>query len=364
MNAPAETPQSDRLVYAARPTIRIDGRAYQRASELLLAMRMHESEGGMSSLELRYSNLASHPDGEASLAFEDEAQLRLGATISIYSGDEDQPMEVFRGLISAIEVELSQDAPPELVVLAEDKLQLARFARRTHLHREVSIADVARSVAERAGLRAVVSGFTDSIGTYLQLNESDLAFLRRLLVEYDGDLQVVADELHVAPKEGVQRESITLRLFSQLLRSRITADLAHQVTDVTVTGWDPERARRVRHVSEGRALGPGSGRTGSEILAAAVGRRSEHLGSVPVLDAAEAEARANTAFDRRARRFVVAECTAEGNPALRVGAHVTLAGISPRFDNTYYVFDVCHRFDLRAGYLTDFQAECAYLGDP
>ncbi len=38
--------------------------------------------------------------------------------------------------------------------------------------------------------------------------------------------------------------------------------------------------------------------------------------------------------------------------------------MSDRFDNTYYVTRACHRFDLDLGYETDFEAECAYLGEP
>jgi phage protein D len=98
-------------------------------------------------------------------------------------------------------------------------------------------------------------------------------------------------------------------------------------------------------------------------LAQALGSRSEHLGEA-ALTSDEARERGDAAFDQRARRFVMAEGTADGNPLLRVGTHVRLAGLSPRFDNTYYVTSVCHRYDKQAGYTTDFEAECAYLGDP
>ena len=74
--------------------------------------------------------------------------------------------------------------------------------------------------------------------------------------------------------------------------------------------------------------------------------------------------RADALFDSRARRFVRVEGTAEGNPALRVGTHLDLRGLSPRFDNTYYVTSACHRFDVQRGYETDFEAECACLGAP
>jgi hypothetical protein len=44
-----------------------------------------------------------------------------------------------------------------------------------------------------------------------------------------------------------------------------------------------------------------------------------------------------------------------------VGASVRLTGISPQFDNTYYVLRACHLFDMKQGYRTDFNAECAFL---
>jgi phage protein D len=81
-----------------------------------------------------------------------------------------------------------------------------------------------------------------------------------------------------------------------------------------------------------------------------------------VMDAGEAQALADAAFDRRARRFVLVEGTAEGNSALRVGTHLKLVGLSPRWDNTYYVVRATHRFDSEQGYRTDFEAECAFLG--
>jgi phage protein D len=364
MTASRETPPSDLLVYAARPTIRIDGEENDRASRLILAMEMFEQEGGLSSLQLRYSNLASHPDGDASLAFEDEQILAFGTTITVYAGEASQPTEVFRGKVTAFEAEFSHKRPPELVVHAEDALQLARMQRRTYLHKNVTVADIARTVAQRANLRPSIDGFDSAIGDRLQLNETDLMFLRRVLREYDGDLQVVGDELHVTARAQAQRDLVHLELYSQLHAVRVTADLAHQLSELTVGGWDPLQAQRVEHTASGTNLGPGSGRLGSRLLSDAVAERSEHLGGEPVLTTDEARQRAEAAYDQRARRFVLAEGSAVGNPRLRVGTHVELAGISPRFDNVYYVTSVCHRFDLVSGYTTDFEAECAYLGDP
>lgn len=330
--------------------------------ELLLAMRMSEHEGGMSEIELRFANLASQSGGRGDLVFEDERSFKLGAELVVYAGDEVRPQAIFSGKITALEAEFTRKGRPELVVFAEDALQRARMLRRTALHQDVSIKNLAEAVAGRAGLRAVVTQLSESIGPQMQLNESDLAFLRRMLRAYDGDAQVVDGELQVAPRSEVQRNSVSLSMFGQLLHARVTADLANQATRVTTAGWDPARGERISHSSTGRSLGPGSGRKGADVLRDSLGERSEHVGHVAVLTDTEARIMADASFDQRARRFVVLEGTSDGNPAIRVGTHLSIEGLSERFDNVYYVTRACHRFDLATGYLTDFEGECAYLG--
>ncbi len=359
----AEAPISQEAIYRARPTLRFSGAEDLRASELILAMRMEEHEGGMSTLELRLSNVASTSDGRAELAFGPAANLRLGAAIEVYAGDEAQPREIFRGQITAIEADFRTGAPPELVVLAEDALARARMARRSRTYTDVSPAAVTRAVAGELGFRPVIAGLESPVGTWAQVNESDLSFLRRLLGRFDADLQFVGDELHVSPRADVRRGALELALHGQLSRARVTADLAHQVTRATARGWNAADGAVVEGTAtSGTHLGPGRGRDGASLLREALDERAEHVGHVAVATRDEAQALASAAYDLRARRFVTVEATAEGNAQLRVGAHVTLTDLDTRFDNTYYVVQASHLFDVQQGYRTDFRAECAYLG--
>jgi phage protein D len=360
----AESPLSQLALYTARPTIRINGTEQERVTGLLLGMDMTEAEDGLSTLELRLDNVTSDGAGVSSFAFEDEASFKLGDTINVYCGEESAPTEIFRGVISALEADFSEESAPRLVALAEDTLQKARIKRRTRTYEDQTIADIARTIAGDLGLTPQITGFTDPIGTQVQLNESDLAFLRRLLARYDGDVQVVGSELHVSPRRDVQRGTVELGLNSQLRRVTVLADLAHQVNEVTVTGWDAASGQRINSRSTGFQQGTGSGRHGTDLLSSALGRRTHQIAHLAVTNDGEGRALANAAFDERQRRFVTACGTAEGNPAIRAGTHLRLTGLGPRFSNTYYVTRCCHRFDTERGYETDFTAESAYLGQP
>ncbi|MGB3294652.1 MAG: hypothetical protein WBB01_16840, partial [Phormidesmis sp.] len=179
---------------------------------------------------------------------------------------------------------------------------------------------------------------------------------------YDADVQVVGGELHVSPRGDVRRGEVELALHSQLRKAKLLADLADQVNEVTLTGWNPLQGQRTSGSSRGDALGPGRGQTGAAFLRRTLGERHHHISHLMAPTDAEATALAAAAFDDRARRFVTVCGTAEGNPAIRVGTHAKLTGLGDRFDNTYYVVRTCHRFDVARGYETDFEAECAYFG--
>lgn len=355
---------SSRALYTARPTLRLNGAENERMTTLLLGMEMLEQEDGLSTLELRFSNVASTSDGSSDFAFEDEGDFKLGDTIAVYCGEETEPTQIFQGTISALEADFSEEGSPILVALAEDRLQKARIKRRTRTHTDLRLSDLANTLASDLGLTPKVTGFSDVIGTQVQLNESDLAFLRRLLARYDGDVQIVGDELHVSPRADVRRGSLELALHSQLRKVSVCADLAHQVNEVTVTGWNASSGQPITGRSSGVHTGPGRGRQGTDLLPRALGRRSHQIGHLAVHTNEEANALAAAAFDERRRRFVTVRATSEGNPLIRVGTHVNLTGLGPRFSNVYYVVHSCHRFDLERGYESDFTAESAFLGNP
>jgi phage protein D len=350
-------------VYVATPTVRLNGEENERIASLITSMVMNEQEGGLSSLELRLSNSASLTSGAAEYAFDAGGELELGAELIIGAGDSSTPVEIFRGTLTALEGVFDQDAPPELIVLAEDALQKARCKRRTKAYEDQSIADIARAIAGDHGLTPHIDGCTQNFGTQVQLNETDLGFLRRLLARIDADLQVVGTDLHISPRNDVRRGELELALGTELKSARVLADLAHQITKSTAKGWDVSGGQLLDAKGSEDAPGPGAGRKGSDLLPDALAERTHHSCHHLSFNQAEVDAIATTVRNRRARRFLRIQGSTTGTPALRVGTHAKVTGLSEWFSNTYYVTAVRHVFDLRNGYRTEFEGQCAFLGE-
>lgn len=343
----------------------IDGKANDKVTAQLVALDMREQEGGMSSLEMRFTNFGSFPGGLGDMVFEDGVVLKHGAAVQLYAGDVNSPTEIFRGTVTALEGRFpSAPNPPDLVVLAEDALQRARMKRRSKSWTATNLAEIARAVASNLGVTPVMDGLDTSIGDQQQFNESDLRFLRRLLARYDADAQIVGTELHVGSRAQAHRSAIELQYLSQLKEVTVLADLAHQTSKVTATGWDYVQGSPISATSSGTSLGPGAGKTGKDWLERTLGPRSEQIGDLASMNASEAQAIVDADFAQRARTFAVARGVSQGNPNLRVGSWLTLLGIGPRFSNTYYTTSTVHHFDTEIGYETHFTAECAYLGGP
>ncbi len=351
-------------VYGTRPLVEVDGRRDDLLIGNLVAAEVLEEEGGLSRCELEVSNSREDADNGVGLAFEgDDSVLRFGAQLAVGFGQAMEPVEIFRGRISGLEGRWTASEEPRLAVLAEDALVAGRLLRRSKTYPAGTLADLARTVAGQMQLTPQIDGCDAQIGIQVQYDESDLAFLRRVLGRYDTDLQVVGEDLHITPRSRVRRSELTLAFPDQLQRVRVLADLAHQVTQVTCTGWDADQGRRISVTSGADAdRGPGRGMRGPEVLERAFGgRRSEHLGAHACRNADEAQALANAVAATRGRRFVTVEALCAGDPRLRVGSHVTLLGLGGRFSGTSYIVRVRHRFDLMHGYRCDFTAESAFF---
>lgn len=331
-----------------RPRLRIEGQEQAALDEAVLAAHIHLPLAGMASAELRVLNWGDAGNGPG-FRFQN---LGLGDRLEILLGEAgDTP--VFDGRISAIEERYGEGAP-QLVLLAEDSLRRLAHRRSSRAFEALSLDDVVRQVAQAAGLSADIQVSSVSADWY-QHNESDLAFLLRLLTPHDVAPRLQDGQLRARDEEA-DRAPIALNADGNIDRLRLVADLNQQPREVRVRGYNLAAGSAAE--GQTRQLSPTPGGDSAVDLAGRLGWEGDELLPHPFpRSQAEAEALASRGFRARAQGFIHGEIICRGNPHLRSGREVELSGVSPRLAGRYRVVDCQHRFDPAQGYSTRLKVQ-------
>lgn len=346
---------------AARPALRVGGRDEPALAAGLLELTVDEDAQGLYRCEARFANWGP-VSGSIGFLYFDRQLLDFGKAFQVLLGTD----ALFEGRISALEARFADATPPELVVLAEDRLQDLRMARRTASYASQSDADVIQAIAARHGLTPQVDVDGGSHPHLAQVNQTDLAFLRDRCRAIDAELWVEGSTLHARAHARRGGSPIRLGMGNELRELSVLADLSGQRTAVAVAGWDVAGKAAIRHEATEAAIAPelNGDESGASVLAATLGDRKETLVHGVPVDAQEAQRRAEATYRLAARRFLVARGVAQPDARLRVGAFVDLQGIGPLVSGRYYLASVRHVFDDQGGMRTEFTAERPGLGRP
>jgi phage protein D len=354
------------LLYSARPVLKVAGTARPELAQALSSLAVAETTDGLFHLEATVGNWGAASGGIGYLYFGRDL-LDFGVELSVEMGAGDAQGTIFTGRISALEARFPIQRPPELTLLAEDRLQGLRMTRRTRTFEQASLSDVLRRVAGDHGLTPDLDVDDLSPPVIAQLDQTDLAFLRDLARLADAEVWVDGTTLHVQARARRRGASVTLAFGQTLREFQVTADLAAQRTSLRVSGWDVDGKAAIDEEATdaclGSELGPGTS-SGASVLRNVLGEKVERVVHAMPLSTPEARARAEALFRREARRFVRGRAVAEGDARLRVGAQVTLGELGPLFNGAYEVTEVRHLFDWRNGYRTLLTVERPGLGNP
>ncbi len=334
---------------STRPQLKLNGEARDDLEQALNAMVVNLPLNGSAHAELQLNNWGQTGQGDTpDFLFND---IALGKSLEILIGADDRPSTIFTGEITGIE-ERFGDGSPALVLLLQDRLHRLARSRHSRSFDDQSPDDIVRSIASDAGLQADAS-ISAATATWHQLNESDLAFLLRLLGRFDIALRLEGNALRAKPE---QPDPAPLAIDAQdsALKIRLLADLNHQPVSVKVQGYNVGTAEAVDHDSSAMQPAPRD-KTAAATLTD-LGWPGEEVVPQPFArSSAEADAYAAAHFRRQAKQFVAGEIVVQGEAALRSGREIELTGVSPRLRGKYQVVHCLHRFDNAGGFETHLQ---------
>lgn len=354
-------------IAANRPSIRINGELNATLNESLIDLFVEETTQGLYRCEARFSNWRT-TRRTAGFQFFGAETVDFGRDFTVEIGAQDSAQQIFNGRIMGIEAQYPAGRAPEIVILAEDRFQDLRMTRRTRTFIEKSISGIVREIADAHGLEPEIE-LVDSHPVQAmtaQFNRSDLAFLRDLAREIDAETWVDGETLHLAARTARSAGTVQVAYGRNLHNFTVLADLAHQRSSVSVSGWDVAYKEPINASAGEESISAELNglRSGAEVLQQALGARHEQISHTGPADQEAAETTARYEFRQRARRFVSGSGTADGQPQMRAGSHVELAGLGSYFDGIYYARLVRHVYDLVGGYRTIFEAERPGIGKP
>lgn len=296
----------------------------------------------------------------------ERAGIELGKKIKINALTEDTPggEALIEGEVTALEAEFDSTGTYTIVRGYDLTHRLFR-GRTTEAWQNATFSDVARRVAQRAGIPAGRIQPTSQVHELVtQGNVTDWVFLSSLARESgyvltisDGRLNFAppadADEAPTPERRITATDPLQLTLGTNLLRFRATVNAAEQVKDVVIRGWDESRKQKV------------TGRASAGTPAATVGvtpaRAASTFGDrtfigvdVPYAKQAEVDGAARAVADQIGDAHAELEGVARGNPKLRAGKGVGLNLVGAPFDGQYTLTRTRHIYDPRKGYETHF----------
>src|SRR5512134_3521587 len=130
-------------IYSGRPSFKVDGQDNADLGAGLFAMSIVESIAGLYRCEASFGNW-----GSQGFRYFDRRVLDFGKTLAVSFGSD----LLFEGRITALEARFPEGAPPQITVLAEDRLQDLRMTRRTRTFENVRDSDVFGRIASDHGL--------------------------------------------------------------------------------------------------------------------------------------------------------------------------------------------------------------------
>ena len=344
----------------ADPDVQINGSALSVAVDNLLERVVvddHLRLPAMFELTLRDPHDSEHPTGVL-----DEVGVQLGdsVTVSVRSGQ--GTTQLVTGEVTSLEADIDATGS-HVVIRGYDKSHRLHRGRKARNWADQKDSEIATAIASDAGLSATVDDSSVTHSYIAQPGMSDWDFLVSRAREIGYDLRVTDGSLDFkkpsqasdGPEEGSLGRAPTVGQIvygDNLLEFRPRVSIVDQASSFEARGWDVKGKRAV--------IGTASSANTSASVALQQSAATSAFGEKTFVRndrLFNAEDAATSAAEGLAASvgssFAEVEGVVIGDPNLKAGTTVSVAGVGKPFDGKYVLTSTRHVLD-RFGYRTHF----------
>ena len=285
--------------------------------------------------------------------------LSVGKKVEIKMGYTDRLQSVIFGPITSVEVTFPAGGFPQVEVRGLDISHLMMKGTGCFSWDEVKDSEVAGKIAAKYKLGGVEIEETKiKYPKVVQDEESDFNFLTRLAARNGFEFFVLGKTLYFRDPSKRKQELLTLEWGKNLLSFAPRINISGQVSGIEVRSWD-DKAKQVivGKAGVGDETGSDDGKkSGGELIGEAFGKEIVERISCSVRSQEEADLKAKTVYNQRAKKLLTGGGESIGLPDIMPGGYLKLEGLGKTFSRTYYISGTQHTISS-SGYRTTFNVE-------
>ena len=259
----------------------------------------------------------------------------------------------FAGEVAAIAPQFESEGCV-MVVRGYDVSHKLNRSRNTRTFQDMTASDIAKKVIGESGLSAEVESTSEVYPFEQQSSETDWSYLWRLAARVSFELVCDDGKIHFRKPGDAPGSPVKVTWGDDLRAFHPRATAVSQIEKVVVSGWDPKAKRRVSSTKETAKLDSKIGIQRDE-MSDGLGGGTHTIADHIVTTQTEADALAQSTLDRLANSWLEADGVCRGNPKIRAGAKVQVAGVGSRFGGEYLVTKSTHVMRGAKGYETEFE---------
>jgi phage protein D len=285
--------------------------------------------------------------------------LKLGDTVEVKLAEtsDGQQKSIFKGEVMGLEPCYESGGETHVLLRAVNKLHRLSRGKKSKTFEQKTDAQIAQAICSDYSLTCNVQGDVNITYDHVyQHHQTDLEFLLTRARRINYEVSVDDTTLTFKKRDIAAATSMNLKMGAQgdtsgrpLNKLQLRLSSANQVTAVKVRAWDPKTNKEI--VGKADSLDKTLGATTGGSAAKTGFPTGTHKATydVPVSTQEEADAIAKSMLEDHALNYITGEAYCKGNPDLKAGMVVNVAGTDTRFDGPYYVQGAIHKYTHKSG---------------
>jgi len=282
--------------------------------------------------------------------------FQFGNKVEIHVGYRDRLFPAITGIINSVSWDLTEGNYIDITVEGYDYLFLLMKKEKHKSWNDKKDSEVVKEILQKYPFKRLDIEDTRIRHPHIrQEGETDFHFLKRLAKRNGFEYLVEGETFYFRPPAVDKKPAFSLTFGKELFSFNPQFNIAQQVSEVQVIGWDPKSKKEIKGIAkkEDENKVERKGETGADLIKSILKEEVVHQVRAPVYSIEEAERLAKSILNELSYGLIKGECKSFGLPGLRPGQVIELKRLGKMFSRRYYVEKVTHDIGEN-GYETNF----------